>query len=260
MEEYNESDELPRRRPRLVRSRLQGKVFLIPSFITVIGIFCGFLAVVSAFKGAYEYAAKAIALAMILDGLDGRVARRLNATSDFGKEFDSLSDVIALGVAPATLLYAWGFQSAADEFGVLVSFLFVGCAATRLARFNVSEGPEPARRFEGLPMPGAASAIVALVYCFPLQVSSETAVAFVFAYALCIAGLMVSTFPYPSIKHFKLTDGNVRAYAFLLFLSVAVTWYHSRIVLFVLALAYVCSGPGVYLAQRTSRMAQRKRA
>jgi len=123
---------------RFVREKLKGKVFLVPSFITVLSIFCGFLALLSSFQGKFLYAAQCIGIAFILDGLDGRVARRLKATSEFGREFDSLSDLVAFGVAPASLLYSWAFGHIADEFGVLVSFVFVVCGATRLARFNVA--------------------------------------------------------------------------------------------------------------------------
>ena len=125
------------RRPRLVKGRLQGKVFLIPSFITAVAIFCGFYALIGAIKGRFDHACLAIGLALLLDALDGRVARRLNATSEFGREIDSLSDIVSFGIAPAILIYQWAFNSLADDFGLLVSFLFVACGASRLARFNV---------------------------------------------------------------------------------------------------------------------------
>ncbi|MCB0322004.1 MAG: CDP-diacylglycerol--serine O-phosphatidyltransferase, partial [Bdellovibrionales bacterium] len=177
-------EELDSRRPVLLkgpklRDRLQGKTFLIPSFITVVGIFCGFLAAISATRGEFVYACKCIALAILLDGLDGRVARKLNATSAFGREFDSLSDVVAFGVAPAILVYSWGFNRVADEFGLLIAFVFLVCGATRLARFNITSTGELVLRksagsgFQGLPIPGAAAAIASIVYCFPAPIEAE---------------------------------------------------------------------------------------
>lgn len=235
----------------LMRSKLRGKAFVIPSLITVLGIFCGFLAMLSAFKGRFEYAAVAIGLAFVFDGLDGRVARRLNATSAFGREFDSLSDVIAFGAAPAVLGYCWAFAELADEFGILVCFLFVVCGATRLARFNVSAIAEPSKKhFDGLPIPAAALGVVSTVYLHPAPISSMALVSMLAIYFLALAVLMVSTIPFLSIKTVRLTDGNPKLNLVLLSVVVALAWYHSRIAGFVFALSYAASGPVIWMIRR----------
>ena len=141
--------------PSLVKNRFKSHAFVIPSIVTSVGIFCGFLAVLSSLNGNLDYAVRCIALAFILDGLDGRIARRLNATSDFGRELDSLSDLVAFGIAPAVLIYVWAFQPLAGDFGVLITFAYLVCGATRLARFNVRESNETKenkKSFEGLPI------------------------------------------------------------------------------------------------------------
>lgn len=230
--------------------RFRRKAFLIPAFITVVGIFCGFLAIVSAIKGNFRSATQYIFVAIILDGLDGRVARRLNATSAFGREFDSLSDVIAFGVAPAVLLYCWGFHHLAEDFGVLVSFLFVACGATRLARFNVTTGSDPGRYFEGMPIPAAAAAVCSVVYFYPRPLDHPYFVSIVMVYTILLSGLMVSTLPFFSIKHVKLTPRNHRLNLFLLSLVVALAWYQRKLVILLLTIAYALSGPFLYFRFR----------
>lgn len=243
-----------RRRPVLLkgtlRARLRGKTFLIPSFITVVGIFCGFLAIISAIKGRYEYATKCIGLAIILDGLDGRVARSLKATSAFGREFDSLSDQVAFCVGPAVLAYCWAFSGVAEEFGILAAFLFVVCGAARLARFNIRTTPEGKSGFEGLPTPGAAAAIAAVVYCFPAPVESTMWVSVLLVYMSVLAILMVTTVPYLSIKKAKLTSGNPRATVILLAASVALAWKFSNAVLLAGSVGYALSGLIMFIGTR----------
>lgn len=237
---------------RFMREKLQGKTFLIPSFITVTAVFCGFLAIISALKGQFEYATKCIALAIVLDGLDGRVARKLNATSEFGREFDSLSDLVAFGVAPGVLVYCWAFSATADEFGVLIAFIYVVCTATRLARFNINTGkPESSKSFCGLPSPGAAAAIAALVYCFPDPISNEGLVGCVMVYMVLFAGLMVSTFPFLSVKHLKLTQGNPRLNLVVLAIAVALLWKYNRAMILFGSALYGLSGFIGFIWQRS---------
>jgi CDP-diacylglycerol--serine O-phosphatidyltransferase len=215
---------------------------LIPSLITVVGLFCGFLAILSAHQGRYQYSCIAILFAFLLDGVDGRVARHLNATSAFGREFDSLSDLVAFGVAPAVLTYCWAFAASADEFGVLVAFLFVACGAARLARFNITVSFDPRRHFEGLPIPAAALAVAALVHFHPQAIQDEFLVGAILAYLSVLSGLMVSTIPFFSIKHIKLNQRNARLILFCAALGVASAWYGSRLVLLLGSLAYTLSG------------------
>lgn len=245
-------------RPRLVRDKLQGKMFLVPALVTVFGIFCGFVAILNALKGNYETATKYIALAIIFDGLDGRIARRLNATSAFGREFDSLSDVVTFGVAPAVLVYSWAFSRSVDEFGALVAFLLVVCGATRLARFNIDT--EHRRHFVGLPIPGGAAALAALVYLHPQPLDGGGEVYVALGYTALIAFLMVSTIPFLSIKHIKLTEGNARMILLVLATLIALTWYQTRLMLLVLSAGYVLSGPVGFLLKRGgAQNASRKR-
>jgi CDP-diacylglycerol--serine O-phosphatidyltransferase len=234
------------------RDKFHGKTFLIPSFITLVGIFCGFLGTVSAFRGDYIYSCKCIALAILLDGLDGRVARRLNATSPFGREFDSLSDLIAFGMAPAVLVYSWGFNTLADEFGLLVAFLVVVCGATRLARFNITSTgemslPGDGQGFQGLPIPGAAAALASIVYCFPAPLESEFAIGMMMFYTALVAGLMVSTIGFFSVKHLKLTEGSLRINVVLIALAVALTWKYSQAMILIGSTAYAMSGAIGYI-------------
>jgi CDP-diacylglycerol---serine O-phosphatidyltransferase len=239
-------------RSRLVREKLRGKTFLIPSFVTVVGMFCGFLAIINALKGKFEDATKCIGLAMILDGLDGRIARRLNATSAFGREFDSLSDLVAFGVAPAMLAYCWAFSRTFDDYGVLVGFVFVVCGATRLARFNIMEtaGGDPKPHFTGLPIPGAAAAIASIVYCFHDPLESEMLNAVMLSYMTLIAILMVSTLPFFSIKHLKLTKGNPAINLLLLSALAGLTWKYSQLVILFGSNAYALSGLAGYARRK----------
>ena len=241
------------RGPRFVREKLQGKIFLIPSCITVVGIFCGFLAIMSAVQGEpqhFIYAAKCIGLAIILDGLDGRVARSLNACSAFGREFDSLSDVICFGVAPAVLVYCWAFKLPADEFGILVAFIFLVCSAARLARFNIITSEEPKSSFVGLPTPGAAAAMASIVYFTPEQITSNLAAAGVSIYMLLIAFFMVSTLPFFSVKKIKLSPEHTGLLLIGLSIFVAIAWRYNQQVILVGSTLYALSGPIQYALQR----------
>lgn len=229
---------------KFMREKLHGKSFLVPSFITVVGIFCGFLAIISAIKGDFLYATRCIIVAIVLDGLDGRVARRLNATSAFGREFDSLSDVMSFGVAPAVLIYCWAFAATADDFGVLVSFLFIACSATRLARFNVKAAEEDSTSgFTGMPTPAAAAAVISIVFCFPETVSQPHYIMGMMVYTVVIGFLMVSNFPFFSIKRLRLSSGNPSINLILLAAAVAFAWKYTGFFLLVASNAYALSGP-----------------
>ena len=140
-------------------------VYLLPNLLTTGCLACGFFAIVSAINGDYSRAGQAIFAAMIFDGLDGRVARWTGTESVFGKEYDSLADMVAFGVAPAIVAYQWGFERIAEygdawgRFGWIASFFYAVCAALRLARFNARVGTGDKRFFEGLPSPSAAALV-----------------------------------------------------------------------------------------------------
>jgi len=238
------------RGPRFVREKLHGKIFLVPSSVTVVGIFCGFLAIISSIRGDFEYAAKCIVLAIFLDGIDGRVARRLKASSAFGKEFDSLSDLIAFGVAPAVLFYCWAFSRVADEIGVLAGFVYVVCAAARLARFNVDATDEPKAHFVGLPSPGGAAAAASMVYAFPAVVENEFATGALLLYLVVVGSMMVSTIPFFSVKKVKFTRAHQKYYLIALAFLVPLTWKYSRLVFLTIATGYAFSGLVQYFLRR----------
>src|SRR2546430_5303674 len=153
-------------RPR--RNRLRRGVYLLPSLLTMGNMFCGYACVVYAMRGEYETAAPFIGFAIVLDMLDGRIARMTGTTSEFGVEFDSLADIISFGVAPAILSFAWGLSSL-GRLGWAAGFLFVAAAAMRLARFNIqSARPGGDKRyFVGLPSPAAAAIPAATVFAYP---------------------------------------------------------------------------------------------
>ena len=147
------------------KNQLYQKRFLLPNAVTLGNMFCGFIACIYAEAGRFEKAAIAVGFAILLDGLDGRVARKFNATSKFGLEFDSFSDLVSFGVAPAIIMYHWCFKPLADEFGVFFTFVYALCAASRLARFNISQ--QNLANFTGLPTPGAAGMVAATVNLMP---------------------------------------------------------------------------------------------
>ncbi|MCX6114397.1 MAG: CDP-diacylglycerol--serine O-phosphatidyltransferase [Proteobacteria bacterium] len=223
-----------------IKEILYRRRYVIPNAVTVGNMFCGFLAIMYASSGRFEKAVFAVLIAILLDGLDGRVARKLNATSKFGVEFDSLSDLVSFGVAPAVMMYHWAFHLLADELGVAITFFYLLCAASRLARFNVST--ENLKNFSGLPTPGAAVFVVAVINTAPYAQSSYLMVGVGMATMLSIGYLMVSTIEFFSIKQFKMS-GIKRIGRLLLGLLIALTWYDPVIGLLVIAAAYAASGP-----------------
>ena len=226
-------------------------MLVVPSLITVAAFFSGFLAIISAFRGEFEHATKCIAFAFIFDGLDGRVARRLNATTAFGKEFDSLSDVVAFGVAPAILVYCWAFIEPANDFGVLVAFLFTVCGGARLARFNITApGDVKHQHFQGLPIPAAAAALASMVYFSPFRVAEPAVAGVIALFSIALSFLMVSSIPFLSVKYMRFTQKNSKMLLFALALFVALAWYHSRLFFLTGSLAYVLSGPFLYFREK----------
>lgn len=224
--------------------------YAIPNAVTVGNMFCGFLAIMYASSGRLEKAVFAILIAILLDGLDGRVARRLNATSKFGVEFDSFSDLVSFGLAPAVMMYHWAFQRVADEVGVAFTFLYALCAASRLARFNIST--ENLKSFSGLPTPGAAAFMVALVYSAPYQHESYLIAGVGMIASGCIAYLMVSTIEFMSIKQFKFTGMKMRMRIFIGAIIVMV-WIKPALGLLTLSTVYAASGPYIRVRELLPR-------
>jgi CDP-diacylglycerol--serine O-phosphatidyltransferase len=225
------------------KARRRG-IYLLPSAFTVANIFCGFYAIISSMKGNLEQAAMLIGLAILFDILDGRVARLANATSDFGKEFDSLADVISFGVAPGVLLYSWGLHLL-PRVGWLACFLLVICGAMRLARFNIQHRVVDKRFFVGMPIPAAAAVPAALVFMFPEPLTHPAQAAPALVLVIVLAFLMVSTFRYYSFKDFDLRRRQPYLTILLLALLFVAIGTHPQVMLLGLAAAYMMAGPAL---------------
>jgi CDP-diacylglycerol--serine O-phosphatidyltransferase len=241
----------------------------LPTLFTAGNIFLGYVSIIRTVHGAtafgtnpaqaaldFEMAAKTIGFSFILDGLDGRIARMTNTTSDFGRELDSLADIISFGIAPVILAYVWGVYfvtPVVDQLqraGLFVAFLFLVCGAVRLARFNVQKNPVPKnpgaphrKYFVGLPIPASAGIVAAIVYAsgsYPLTSLVESALWL--ALLGLLSFLMVSTWRYWSFK--ELNPGKPRSPMMLVAMGAVIfgIWNWSQPVLLVLSTAYVASG------------------
>jgi CDP-diacylglycerol---serine O-phosphatidyltransferase len=253
------------------RRALRRGVYVIPSAFTIGNIFCGFYAVINAVKGYdiladpalaapyFDRAAVAIGVAYLLDGLDGRIARLTGATSEFGVELDSIADVLSFGIAPAVLAYTWGYGSTPGlgRLAWAVSFFFLICGALRLARFNVlaraprfdEPGTTPKldkRYFVGLPIPGAAGLVAAIVHFTPAPTTPEDSPVwswFLLTVVTLLAVLMVSTFRYHSFKDLG-PRSNQPFFIIPLLAAVAVAIVmYSQWALLLMAAAYAAHGP-----------------
>jgi CDP-diacylglycerol---serine O-phosphatidyltransferase len=242
-------------------------MYVLPSLFTAVNIYAGFYAITQALQGSIEesqhfnHAALAIGLAIPFDALDGRIARMTNTASDFGRELDSLADVITFGVAPSILAFTWGFRmlpmgmdpvlrQKLVEFGGFVCFLFLLCGASRLARFNISHDPVPKnpgrpgrKYFVGMPIPAAAGVIAATVHAFDGTPVPNWWVSIVWLVLVGLIGfLMVSTWRFWSGKEITLSGRH--PFQLMVLIGVvlyAVIWF-SKVVLPILALVYMFSG------------------
>ena len=218
-------------------------VYILPNLFTTGSLFCGFYAIIAAFNENYLHAAVAIAIAVIFDGIDGKVARLTKTTSRFGVEYDSLSDLVAFGVAPAILVFAWALRPY-GKFGWLAAFLYVACGALRLARFNVQVDTVESRYFRGLPTPGAAGFIVATVFLlYRLDVQGEVTNLFILLMIYLLAFLMVSNIRYPSFKNLELLRRKPFNTLVAVVLIIVVVVAEPGIVLFIFAAVYLLLGP-----------------
>src|SRR5687768_16148734 len=180
-----------RRRTDANGRRFRRGAYILPSLFTMGNMFCGYACIVYSMRGEFATAAPFIGFAMVLDMLDGRIARMTGSTSDFGIEFDSLADVISFGMAPAILAFTWGLQPL-GRLGWAVSFLFVAAAAVRLARFNIQAGSVDKRYFVGLPSPAAAAVPAATVFAYPVGFQEPAHAIGVIAMVVVPAMLMVT--------------------------------------------------------------------
>ncbi len=222
-------------------TRLRRGVSLLPSLFTMGNLFCGYACVVYAMRGEFETGAMLIGVAIVLDMLDGRIARLTGTSSDFGLQFDSLADVISFGMAPAVLAFQWGLSSL-GRLGWAAGFFFVAAAALRLSRFNIQSASGGDKRyFVGMPSPPAAGIPAATVYLYPSGLTDYRAALPILAMVLVPAILMVSTIRFRS---FKTIDLQVRrSYTVLLLIAAGLMLIatHPRIVLVVMAYSYLAS-------------------
>lgn len=222
--------------------RLKRGIYILPSLFTTGNVFCGFYAIIAAMGDQYEFAAWAIVAAMVFDVLDGRVARLTKTTSAFGVQYDSLADIISFGVAPAIVVYTWILKPF-GRLGWMAAFLFLLCAALRLARFNVTKPDVSGQNFIGLPTPAAAAATASVVIAFEdlFHTRIDPIVMVVMMYSL--AFLMVSNIKYPAMKKFvfKKRVTFSRFLFVILFLYVFATI--PRITVFLITVAYIFIGP-----------------
>jgi CDP-diacylglycerol--serine O-phosphatidyltransferase len=217
-------------------------VSLLPSLFTMGNMFCGYACVVYAMRGDFESAAPFIGVAIVLDMLDGRIARLTGTASDFGVELDSLADVISFGVAPAILAFAWGL-SPLGRLGSTTGFLVVSAAALRLARFNIqSAGGGDKRYFVGMPSPAAAGIIASTVYVYPYGIYDYRAALPILLVVLVPALLMVSTVRFRSFKTIDLQMRRPYTVLFLIAMGIMAVATHPRFVLVALAYTYLTSG------------------
>lgn len=216
-------------------------IYLLPSAFTTANIFCGFYAIVSSMRGDLAFAGILIGVAILLDTLDGRVARMANASSEFGKEFDSLADQVSFGVAPMVLAYHWGL-STWPRMGWLIGFLFVICGAMRLARFNIQESVTDRRFFVGLPIPAAAGVVAALVYQFPRPMASQTEALPILILVTALSFLMVSKLRYYSFKDFDIKKRHPSLMILFLALLIVAVFTHPQTMLLFMATVYLLSG------------------
>lgn len=232
---------------------LRRGVYILPNLFTTGSLFAGFYGIVSTLNGNYLTAAWFILIASIFDGLDGKVARLTGTVSKFGVEYDSLADLVAFGVAPGLLMYAWALKPF-GKLGWLAAFLYVVCGALRLARFNVQVTTVESKRFVGLPIPAAASMVAACVILFHHLGGSGTikkVSVLVLIYVLAL--LMVSSFRYYSFKDPELVKRQPFGFLVLAIFIIIVIVAEPQIMFFLLFFGYTMSGPIGYLLRLVRR-------
>lgn len=251
--------EAPRVKPR------RRGVYLLPNLLTTGALFAGFYAIVAAMNGKFELASIAVFIAMVLDGLDGRVARMTNTQSDFGAEYDSLSDMVSFGLAPALVMYIWSLSSLVEygwqwgKLGWLGSFIYVAAAALRLARFNTKVGSTDKRYFQGLPSPAAAAVVIGMVWVFfDHQVKGQDVAPIALVLTVITGLLMVSNISYYSFKDLDFKNKVPFMAIFMIVLIFVLASIDPPKVLFGCFLVYALSGPVVSVMRRIRKRSQRQ--
>ncbi len=234
------------------KSKSKGRgVYLLPNLITSASLFCGFYSILSSIKGAFPQAAIFILVSVVLDALDGRIARWTKATSSFGVEYDSLSDLIAFGMAPSILVYYWALLDL-GRLGWIGAFAYLICGALRLARFNIQKADDSLGDcFKGLPTPGAAIVIASTVIFFhdynwevgPYKLG-------VFILNMVLAFLMVSTVKYPAFKKVNLMGSRPFDFLVTTILFLLLILYNPQLLIPVIAYGYLILGPTYWILTR----------
>lgn len=235
-------------------------IYLLPNLLTTAGLAAGFYSIIAAIDGKFSHAALAIFVAMFFDGLDGRVARMTSTSSEFGKEFDSLADMVSFGITPAIVTYQWGVErlteygAAWGRLGGAAVFLYAAAGAFRLARFNSNLLWTDRRFFQGLPIPAAAACVAAMVWVTTTyEIDGLIALVGGIAITAALAILMMSRFSYASFKEIK--PGHRVRYTRLLIIPavLVVIWIEPPLVSFSLIASYAASGPVMWLWRRIRR-------
>ena len=232
-------------------------IYLLPNLLTTAALFCGYLAIIKAMTGYFEYAAIAIFAGMVFDGLDGRVARRTETQTEFGAQYDSLSDMVCFGVAPSLVAYVWALQHL-GKGGWIAAFIYCACAALRLARFNTNIGIVDKRYFQGLPSPAAAGLVAGLVW-FAISNKIEPVSALdnntficwaAFIVTLFAGIMMVSNIPFFSGKNINPRKGEPFLWLIALVIAFCLGAIYPPEVFFSLFLLYAFSGIVLWLCRR----------
>ena len=239
-------------------------IYLLPSVLTTFGIFAGFYSIISSINGEFTIAAISIMIAMMWDTLDGRVARLTNTQSAFGAEYDSLADLVSFGLAPALLVYEWSLYEL-GRFGWLAAFVYLACAALRLARFNTQVGIADKRFFQGLPSPAAAGVIASMIWLKIWTFASFDSEVISLGYYLgagitILCGiLMVSNVRYYSFKELDSKKASFR-FLLLIVLSLIILMYKPNIILFTGFFLYLLSGPFITITGLNKRRIEKKQS
>ena len=236
------------------RKRRKG-IYILPNLFTLAALFGGFYAVVMAMNGRFDLAATGVFCAMVLDSLDGRVARMTNTQSAFGERMDSLSDMVSFGAAPALIAYEWALKGL-GRWGWIAAFVYCACAALRLARFNVNTGVVDKRFFQGLPSPAAAALVAGFIWLVTevgvrgedlLWLSWKQVTWVMFGFTLYAGLTMVTNVPFYSFKDVQMKKSVPFVVIVLIALVIAIINIHPPTVLFGVFVAYGLSGYVVYL-------------
>lgn len=223
-------------------TRMKG-VYLLPNLFTIAAMFSGFYAIIASMKGHYEYAAIAVFMAVILDGLDGRIARLMHAQSEFGGQLDSLSDMVSFGVAPALVMYTWSL-AVMGKPGWLAAFIYAVCTALRLARFNIQAKKIDKRYFQGLATPASAAFVASIIWvCSVYAITGEAVAIPMIVVAIVLGLLKVSTIRYRSFKDLDIRNKVPFIAILITVLIIVLISFDPPDILLIVTFLYVISGP-----------------